>query len=116
MSLVMWILVFKRGLKHLKCYTDDIFSFSTDGNLAFYFPYNGWMPSEKVAILQLWRKIGLPHKDAKQISGAIIPCIGFDIDPNNIAVSLSSTVACPLCIICKNHRQILLLCEHSHKQ
>ena len=34
MSLVMWILVFQRGLKHLKCYTDDIFSFLADGNLA----------------------------------------------------------------------------------
>ena len=75
MSLVMWILVFKRGLKHLKCYMDDNFSFSTDGNLTFYSPYNRWMPSEQVTILQLWDEIGLPHEDAKQISGAIIPLL-----------------------------------------
>jgi len=28
MSLIMWILVFKRGLKHLKCYTENVYSFS----------------------------------------------------------------------------------------
>ena len=62
MSLVMWILVFKRGLKHLKCYTNDVFSFSTAGDLAFYAPYNRWMPTEQASILLLWDKIGLPHK------------------------------------------------------
>ena len=88
MSLIMWILVFQQGLTHLKCYTDDIFSFSTDGNLAFYSPYNRWMPSEQVSILQLWDKIGLPHEDAKQISGPIIPCIRFDVNPNNMTVTM----------------------------
>src|SRR5882762_3136984 len=39
MSLVMWILVFKCGLKYLKCYTDNVFSFSVAGNLNFYPPY-----------------------------------------------------------------------------
>ena len=65
MSLVMWILVFQRDLKHLKCYMDDVFSFSADGNLAFYPPYNRWMPSKQVTILQLWDEIRLLHEDAK---------------------------------------------------
>ena len=50
MSLVMWILVFKQGLKHLKCFTDDVFSFSTVVNLAFYSLYNCWMPSKSSCV------------------------------------------------------------------
>ena len=91
MSLVMWILVFKHGLKHLKCYTDNFFFFSTSGNLAYYSPYNCYMPSERVVILQLWDKIGLPHKNNKQILGPIIPCIGFDVDPNLMMVTMIPT-------------------------
>ena len=88
MSLIMWILVFKCGLKHLKCYTDDVFSFSTAGNLAFYAPYNRYMPHEQVTILQLWDKIGLPHENKKQISGPVIPCIRFEVDPNLMMVAM----------------------------
>ena len=39
LSLIMWTLVFKRGFKHLKCYTNDVFSFSAAGNLAFHSSY-----------------------------------------------------------------------------
>ena len=88
MSLVMWILVFKRGLTRLKCYTDDVFSFLTAGNLTFYAPYNRHMPSEQVMILQLWDEIGLPHENSKQISGPVIPCIGFEVDPNLMTVTM----------------------------
>jgi len=88
MSLVMWILVFKRGLKDLKCYTDDAYSFSRVGDSAFYQPYQRWMPADQVKILCLWDEIGLPHDNAKQISGPIIPCIGFDVDPNAMTVTM----------------------------
>jgi len=88
MSLVIWILVFKRGLKHLKCYTDDAFSFSIAGNLKFYSPYQRWMPAEQASVLCLWDEIGLPHEDAKQIAGSVIPCIGFDVDPNRMTVTM----------------------------
>jgi hypothetical protein len=88
MSLVMWILVFKRGLKHLKCYTDDVYSFSLARNSAFYPPYQRWIPTEQASILRLWDEIGLPHEDAKQISGPVMPCIGFDVDPNRMTVTM----------------------------
>lgn len=91
MSLVMWILVFKCGLIHLKCYTDDVFSFSTAGNLTFYPPYNWWMPSEQVIILHLWDEIRLPHENTKQISGTIIPSIGFEVNPNLMTVTMIPT-------------------------
>src|ERR1700722_10148037 len=38
MSLLMWILVFKCGLKNLKCYTDNAYSFSRVGDSTFYEP------------------------------------------------------------------------------
>ena len=88
MSLVMWILVFKRSLEHLKCYTDNVFSFSTAGNLTFYAPYNRWMPTEQASILLLWDEISLPHENSKQIAGPIIPCIGFDVNPNKMKVTM----------------------------
>ena len=88
MSLVMWILVFKHGLKHLKCYTNDVFSFSAANNLMFYAPYHRWMPTEQSSILLLWDKISLPHKNSKQIMGPIIPCIGFDVDPNKMTITM----------------------------
>ena len=84
----MWILVFKRGLKHLKCYTNNVFLFSTTGNLTFYAPYHRWMPTEQASILLLWDEIRLPHKNSKQIAGPIIPCIRFDIDPNKVMVTM----------------------------
>ena len=87
MSLIMWILVFKRGLKHLKCYTDDVFLFSTTSNLTLYAPYHHWMPTEQANVLLLWDKIGLPHKNSKKISGPIIPCNGFDVNPNKMMVT-----------------------------
>jgi hypothetical protein len=89
MSLVIWILVFKRGLKQLKCYVDDIFSFSKVDDIAFYRPYSRYIPTNQVKVLQLWDEIRLPHEDGKQISGRIIPCIGFNVDPNLMTVSMN---------------------------
>jgi hypothetical protein len=88
MSLIMWILVFKCGLKHLKCYTDNVYYFSVAGNLAFYPPYQHWMPAEQASILGLWDEIWLLHEDVKQISGLVIPCICFDVDPNCMTVTM----------------------------
>jgi hypothetical protein len=91
MSLVLWIAVFKRGLHALKCYTDDNFSFSLQGNLELYPNYDAFLPAEQVALLQLWDKIGLPHEEGKQISGTCIPIIGFDVDPNAMTVTMSES-------------------------
>src|SRR5258705_52247 len=88
MSLVMWIVVFKHGLRNLKSYTDNVYSFLVARNLAFYPPYKCWMPAKQAAVLCLWDEIGLPHEDAKQISGPVIPCIGFNMDPNHMMVTM----------------------------
>ena len=99
-SLVMWILVFKCGLKRLKCYVDDKFSFSRVGDVAFYEPYNWNMPREQVEILHLWDEIGLPHDDLKQISGSVIPCICFDVNPNLMTVTINPEMCSSLIEAC----------------
>ena len=91
MSLVLWISVFKQDLHALKCYVNDNFSFSISGDLELYPPYNAFLPSEQVCLLQLWDKISLPHEEEKQISGTCIPIIGFDVDPNAMTVTMSDS-------------------------
>jgi hypothetical protein len=67
MSLVLWIAVFKRNLRALKCYVDDTFSFSISRDLELYAEYDSFLPSEQVSLLQLWDEIGPPHEEPKQI-------------------------------------------------
>ena len=90
MSLVLWIAVFKRNLRALKCYVDDNFSFAISGDLELYAKYDSFLPSEQVSLLQLWDEIGLPHDEEKQIFGPRIPIIGFEVDPNAMTVTMSS--------------------------
>ena len=89
MSLVLWIAVFKQDLHALKCYVDDNFSFSISGDLELYPPYDAFLPSEQVRLLQLWDEISLLHGEENQISGTCIPIIGFDVDPNAMTVTMS---------------------------
>jgi len=88
-SLVLWIAVFKRGLVAFKCYVDDHFSFPLTGDLELYDKYEAFLPSDQVKLLQLWDEISLPHDEDKQINGFCIPIIGFDVDPNNMTITMS---------------------------
>lgn len=89
-SLVVWILVFKRDLRALKCYVDDAFSIIPDGHVSWYAPFQKCMPTDQVKILHLWDEIKLPHAEKKQISGRIIPILGFQVDPNLMTAYLST--------------------------
>jgi len=89
-SLVLWIAVFKRSLRALKCYVDDHFSFCITGDLEFYNKYEAFLPSDQVHLLQLWDEINLPHDEQKQICGTSIPIIGFQVDPNAMSVTMST--------------------------
>jgi hypothetical protein len=88
MSLVLWIAVFERSLRALKCYVDDNFSVCLSGDLEFYEKYETFLPSDQARLLELWDEIGLPHEQEKQISGACIPIIGFEVDPNAMTVQM----------------------------
>jgi hypothetical protein len=96
----LWIVVFKQNLHALKCYVDDHFSFCLAGDLELYNEYDAFFPSDQVALLQLWDKIGLPHEEAKQISGMCIPTIGFKVDPNAITVKMSNVKHSELVAAC----------------
>ena len=100
MSLVLWIAVFKRNLHALKCYVDDNFSFSIFGDLELYPPYDAFLPSEQVRLLQLWDEITLPHEEEKQISGTCIPIISFDVDLNAMTVTMSDSRKTELVNVC----------------
>ena len=99
-SLVLWIAVFRRNLRALKCYVDDNFSFAVAGDLEFYDKYEAFLPSEQVCLLQLWDEINLPHEEQKQISGTSIPIIGFDVDPNEMTVTMSEAKKSELITAC----------------
>ena len=88
-SLIVWILVFKRGLQALKCYVDDAFSVTQDGQISWYTLFQHSMPSNQVTILHLWDEIKLPHAEKKQISGPIVPILRFEVDPNEMTAYLS---------------------------
>ena len=68
---------------------DDNFSFSIAGDVKLYAPYDAFLPSEQVRLLQLWDEISLPHEEGKQISGTSILIIGFEVDPNAMTVTMS---------------------------
>jgi hypothetical protein len=38
--------------------------------------------------LELWDKLGIPHKPAKQVFGRQLTIIGFNVDPNNMVISI----------------------------
>jgi hypothetical protein len=73
----------------LKCFVDDNFGFSKKGDLMWYEPYQKRMPREQARLLYLWDELGIPHEERKQISGPVIPCLGFDVDPNKMTVFMS---------------------------
>jgi len=47
------------------------------------------MPASQVVLLMLWDEIRLPHEERKQVSGDVLPCLGFEVDPNAMTVFMS---------------------------
>jgi hypothetical protein len=88
-SLVLWIAVYKFHISALKCYVDDNYSFEVEGDVTYYSPYKKFMPTAQVSLLHLWDEINLPHDEEKQVLGPVLTCIGFDIDPNAMTITMS---------------------------
>src|ERR1700722_13093765 len=103
----------------LKCYVDDHFSCPLTGDLELYDKYEAFLPSDQVKLLQLWDEIGLPHDEDKQINGFCIPIIGFDVDPNDMTITMLQAKrsklieACTAFAICGSHKT---LCEFQKLQ
>ena len=67
---------------------DDNYGWEDEGNELFYSPYRRWMPRKQAILLTLWDELGIPHEPQKQLSGANLTIIGFDVDPNNLTVTM----------------------------
>jgi hypothetical protein len=80
---------------------DDHFDLADENDTLWYEPYKKLMPSGQVTLLQLWDELGIPHAEAKQVSGPVLRIIGFDIDPNAMTVSMSLDKRAKLVAACK---------------
>jgi hypothetical protein len=88
MGLVLWIAIFVKLLPDIFAYVDDNWGFEEAGNLEYYAPYEKFMPAKQVALLSLWDELGIPHKERKQLWGAVLTIIGFSVDINAMTITL----------------------------
>ncbi|KAJ7065762.1 hypothetical protein C8F01DRAFT_966852, partial [Mycena amicta] len=72
----------------LFCYVDDTYGWEYKSALLYYAPYKKHMPAKQVKLLLLWDSLGIPHKEKKQLHGASLTIIGFEIDPNAMTATL----------------------------
>lgn len=70
------------------CFVDDHFGVSVGGDLELYEPYGQLLPAAQTKLLTLWDEIGLPHDEEKQISGRVLPILGFTVDVNANTVTM----------------------------
>lgn len=87
-GLMLWIAMDVKNIQDLFGYVDDDFSWEFEDNLEWYGPYQKFMPSKQTRFLELWDELGIPHEERKQVSGAPLTVIGFDVDPNTMTVTM----------------------------
>jgi hypothetical protein len=79
-SLVLWIARFVKFIEDLFAYADDFFSVELQQNMLLYPPYKKLLPQKQTQLLLLFNKLGIPHKERKQVSGSTLKIIGFEVD------------------------------------
>jgi hypothetical protein len=88
--LVAWIAKNEYEIYDLGTYSDDSFGVEFAGDVTYYKPYNQYMPTNQVKLLELWDVLGIPHKIHKQVSGKILTIIGIEVDANALTLALPS--------------------------
>jgi len=53
-----------------------------------YGPYGKSYSQDQTMLLLLWDKLGIPHKERKQVFGLPLPIIGILVDPNAMSFAL----------------------------
>jgi len=81
-SLVAWIAKNVEGIEGCVTYVDDTSGVEFSDEVTFYEVYRKQMPSKQVALLCLWDRLGIPHKEKKQVFGTPLTIIGIDVDSN----------------------------------
>ncbi|EIM83685.1 uncharacterized protein STEHIDRAFT_62126, partial [Stereum hirsutum FP-91666 SS1] len=51
-------------------------------------PYDAFLPPCQVRLLQLWDRIGIPHKSKKQVYSHSLRIISFQVDIDTMTVSI----------------------------
>jgi hypothetical protein len=87
-SLVAWIAKNLRGITPLITYVDDSSGAAIAGDIAYYPPYDDFLPTPQASLLTLWDELGIPHKRHKQLHGDTLPIIGIVVDPNRLSFTL----------------------------
>jgi len=87
-SLVNWIGTKKKNIPDLLGYVDDNFGWEFEGNTKYYQPYKKHLPAKQTRLLKLWDELGIPHDEAKQLSGPSLPILGYEVDANAMTVKV----------------------------
>ena len=87
-SLVSWIGKNEYKITDLGTYSDDSFGVEFSRNVTLYEPYNQVMPTNQVTLLSLWDRLGIPHKEKKQVFGSKLTIIGIEVDANDLTLTL----------------------------
>lgn len=90
MSLVLWVAINVWDIDGMLAYVDDAFNFDEAEELAYYAPYDIFLPQKQVRFLQLWDWLGIPHERPKQVFGKAIKIIGLVFDLDRLLISLDS--------------------------
>jgi hypothetical protein len=85
---VLWIAIHVKSIPDVFGYVDDEFSWEFASNVSWYTPYNKFMPTKQVKLLELWDELGIPHEERKQVFGSPLTIIGFDVDPNRMTITM----------------------------
>ena len=87
-SLVCWIACRIKGILLLQVYSDNFYSLNKADDFIFYPPYKKHLPTNQYRLLCLWDKLGISHKEKKQVLGALLVIIGIKIDSNCLTFTL----------------------------
>jgi hypothetical protein len=74
----------------LLIYSNDFFEINCANDMSLDSPFNKLLPTNQFHLLFLWNKLGLSHKEWKQILGSTLSIIGIKVDPNCLTYTLSS--------------------------
>jgi hypothetical protein len=90
-SLVAWITKNIKEINYISNYVDHSSGCNLQGDLTYYDPYNLDLPTHQAYLLQLWDKLGIPHKPHKQVQGVPLTIIGIHVNPNLMTLTLPDT-------------------------
>jgi len=78
-----------KEIQYLLNYIDDLSECGLEEEMVLYKPYNKSYPQGQVTLMNLWDKLGIPHKEKKQVFGSPLTIIGISVNANELSFKLS---------------------------